>query len=204
MIAVLLAAAPLFGWQSAKDIDAQWPSCVTVNGRPIFSVMVFGVNAEGAVTSTAGLQGDAAWLEEAATTAKRLSMPEPIDGSYYGLFCTTDATSRVGYVFDQAALRSTKPPARIVPAIAAQNLVASPAPRYPPYAKSRFVQGAVKLDLVINTDGSVASALPLDGPRLLFHSAVEAVRQWKYRPFTVAGKPIAVETVVSVVYAVNR
>jgi TonB family protein len=204
MIALVLVAASFLAPQSAKDLDAQWPSCPTVKGRPTFSVMVFGVNADGAVTSTAGLQGDPAWLDEAAAEAKRLSMPEPISGSYYGLFCTTDATPRVGYVFDQAALRAQKAPARIVPTLAAQNLLQKPAPQYPAFAKSRFVQGAVKLDIIVNPDGSVASAIPIEGPRPLFHSAVESIRRWKYKPFTVEGKPIAVETVVTVVYAVNR
>jgi len=84
------------GEEPANDLGAQWPSCPTVQGKAVYGVMVFGVNQDGAVSSTAGLLGDPGWLDEAATEAKRVSMAQPLPESYFGLFCPRCESRRTG------------------------------------------------------------------------------------------------------------
>jgi len=72
-------------------------------------------------------------------------------------------------------------------------------PMYPDEAKTTKVQGSVVLQAIVGTDGSVQSLRIVDSPSdLLGQAAIEAVRQWKYRPYILNGNPIEVETKITV------
>jgi TonB family protein len=58
--------------------------------------------------------------------------------------------------------------------------------------------GPVRLSIVIGNDGSVIDARPAGGPEALVRPAVEAVKQWKYRPTLLNGFPVEVQTNVEV------
>ena len=76
-------------------------------------------------------------------------------------------------------------------------------PQYPDEAKKNHVEGTVVLRCVIGTDGTVLQVEYISGPPSLMHSAIDAVRQWKYKRTMLAGKPVEVETTVSVVYSMR-
>jgi protein TonB len=73
-------------------------------------------------------------------------------------------------------------------------------PKYPADAKSEKVSGEVKLEVTIDADGSVLAVKAVKDPDpRLTEAAIEAVKQWKYKPaLTKAGKPIQVLATVSV------
>ena len=73
-------------------------------------------------------------------------------------------------------------------------------PIYPELAKEQEVQGTVKLDVTIGTDGVVRSVIAESGPGLLVEAARSAVRRWRYTPTLLNGKPVESETTVSVVF----
>lgn len=73
-------------------------------------------------------------------------------------------------------------------------------PIYPEEAKFRHIQGTVELKAVINKAGDVADLEVIDGPIELVVSAVNAVRQWKFRPYVLNGEPVAVEGKIIVQY----
>ena len=81
-----------------------------------------------------------------------------------------------------------------------ENLISKVTPKYPPEAKVARIQGTVELDAVITKVGRVNSLKVISGPAALQQSAMDAVRQWRYKPFLLNGKPIEVETTVTVVY----
>ena len=70
-------------------------------------------------------------------------------------------------------------------------------PVYPPEAQKRGIEGTVKLHAVIGADGTIQSLEPRSGPEPLIQAAMTAVRQWKYRPTTLNGKPIETQEDVS-------
>jgi TonB family protein len=70
-------------------------------------------------------------------------------------------------------------------------------PQYPAEAN---VQGEVVLSLVINKTGDVESVKLISGHPLLAPAAIDAVKQWKYRPFKLNGEPVVVETTATVVF----
>jgi protein TonB len=71
-------------------------------------------------------------------------------------------------------------------------------PEYPALARSARIQGEVVLRAVISTDGSIENLHVVSGHPMLVASAINAVRQWRYRPYFLNGNPVEVETQVTV------
>jgi TonB family protein len=67
-------------------------------------------------------------------------------------------------------------------------------PTVPPIAKLAKVGGKVKLHIVISASGEVSSATFLSGPPLLLKAAIDAVKQWKFKPFLEGDAPVVVAT----------
>jgi protein TonB len=78
------------------------------------------------------------------------------------------------------------------------NLIYSPKPAYPPLAKQAHIQGVVRLNAVVSKEGTVENLDAASGHPLLVPAALEAVRQWVYRPTLLNGEPVEVVTVVDV------
>lgn len=82
----------------------------------------------------------------------------------------------------------------------AMNLVNKVTPSYPPLAKQSRIQGAVQMQAMIGKDGSILDLQVISGHPLLVPSALEAVRQWQYRPTLLNGEPVEVITQIDVNY----
>jgi TonB family protein len=80
------------------------------------------------------------------------------------------------------------------------NLLNKAVPVYPPAAKKARIQGKVVLEAVIGTDGTVESLRVISGPQELQQSALDAVRQWTYKPYLMNGEPVEVETTINIIY----
>jgi protein TonB len=78
------------------------------------------------------------------------------------------------------------------------QLISSKPPDYPLVAKQAHVQGVVVVSAIVGVDGKVKSASAVSGPPLLQKAAVDAVRQWIYKPTTLNGAPVESETRVEV------
>ncbi len=76
-------------------------------------------------------------------------------------------------------------------------------PVYPQQAKYARIQGSVVMSAVISKSGDVVDLEVLDGPIELAVSAVNAVRQWKYRPYVLNGEPVEVRTQITVNYVLS-
>ena len=88
--------------------------------------------------------------------------------------------------------------------IAPPRLISRVQPKYPSSARLARVQGAVILEAVIDARGEVTNLRVLKGlPLGLDAAAVEAVKQWKFAPATLSGKPVAVYFVVTVNFKVE-
>jgi len=75
------------------------------------------------------------------------------------------------------------------------------APKYPEEARQKAIQGTVVLNVLLRKDGSVLVQSVAAGDPLLSPAAIEAVRQWHYEPFLLNGRPVEVETRISVVFS---
>jgi TonB family protein len=87
---------------------------------------------------------------------------------------------------------------RVSGPVQANMLVTSPPPIYPPEAKRAGVQGSVQLSVVISREGKVTQVSYLSGEAAFADAAMEAVRQWVYKPTLLNGEPVEVTTQVEV------
>ena len=78
------------------------------------------------------------------------------------------------------------------------NLIYKPQPVYPGPARAMRVQGSVVLRAIISKSGTIENLEALSGHPLLIPAAIEAVKQWRYRPYVLNGEPVEVETRVTV------
>lgn len=78
------------------------------------------------------------------------------------------------------------------------DLVHRVQPVYPPLARQARIQGSVVLRAVIDREGKVTNLQLISGHPLLVQAAIEAVRQWRYRPYILNEQPVEVETQITV------
>lgn len=77
-------------------------------------------------------------------------------------------------------------------------------PVYPPLAKAAHIAGMVELEAVIAVSGRLSEIRVKSGHPLLVPAAVEAVRQWVYKPTYLNGDPVEVSTTIVVTFALNQ
>jgi TonB family protein len=77
-------------------------------------------------------------------------------------------------------------------------------PDYPDAALQQHIQGQVLLDVRIGVDGSVQGLRVASGPAQLAQAATDAVRQWRFRPRSDKGTPVAVQTTVTLSFRLPR
>src|SRR5579863_966644 len=78
------------------------------------------------------------------------------------------------------------------------DLVRKIVPTYPPLARTARIQGTVVLQAMISKLGTIEDLRLLSGHPLLAPVAIEAVRQWRYRPYILNNEPVEVETQITV------
>lgn len=74
----------------------------------------------------------------------------------------------------------------------------APSPTYPQMARIAHIQGDVVLQATISKSGTVENLHALSGHPILIQAALDAVRQWKYKPYVLNGEPVEVETTIKV------
>lgn len=90
---------------------------------------------------------------------------------------------------------------RVSSGVSAGNLIRQVKPQYPSIARTAHIQGNVVLEAEISKEGDVVNLHVISGPPLLQQAALEAVKQWKYRPYLLNGEPVTVETQVTVIFS---
>src|SRR6202521_2353844 len=71
-------------------------------------------------------------------------------------------------------------------------------PAYPPLARQARIQGSVLLQAEISKEGTIENLRLISGHPMLAPAAIEAVKQWKYKPYILNGEPVEVETQITV------
>jgi protein TonB len=76
-------------------------------------------------------------------------------------------------------------------------------PPYPPLARSARIQGTVLLQAEIAKDGTIQNLRLISGHPMLAPAAIEAVKQWRYKPYFLNGEPVEVETQITVNFTLS-
>lgn len=95
-------------------------------------------------------------------------------------------------------------PIRVGGGVMAGQIVSKVNPVYPVEAKEQGIQGSVVLHAIIDKDGTVKELAVVSGPPELQASAIDAVKQWVYKPFLLNGNPVEVNTTITVNYSLDN
>jgi protein TonB len=87
---------------------------------------------------------------------------------------------------------------RVSQGVSTGLLVKRVPPQYPAVALEARIQGQVVLQAEIDKNGDVESLTLISGHPLLAPAAIDAVKQWKYKPYLLNGEPMKIETWVLV------
>jgi len=74
----------------------------------------------------------------------------------------------------------------------------------PPEAGRARIEGTVVLRAVIGKDGSVQNVRVESGLPVLAQAAIDAVKQWRYKPYLLNGEPIEVDSQITINFALSR
>ena len=95
-------------------------------------------------------------------------------------------------------------PAKIGGQVVAANLINPVKPVYPPLAKMARQQGTVKFEAMISKEGTIEDLKLISGPPLLVQAAMDAVKQWRYKPTIINGEPTEVQTTIDVNFSLSN
>ena len=137
--------------------------------------------------------------------------PPPVDLGGIGVANGTGSRSVLNPVINSiASVNSVAPPkptathSPLLSHMMEGNLIYRIEPRYPPLAIQARIQGDVVLQAVISRSGTIENLRPMSGPPMLVRAAMDAVRQWRYRPYVLNEEAIEVETQVTVKFMLNN
>ena len=97
-----------------------------------------------------------------------------------------------------------KRPVKISEPVLQAQLISHLEPRYPPLALQTRHEGTVLLHAIINRGGRISALEVVSGSPLFVHAALDAVRQWRYRPTMLNGEPVEVDTSITIIFRLNR
>jgi protein TonB len=92
---------------------------------------------------------------------------------------------------------------RVSTGVATGLLVRKVNPTYPPLARQARIAGTVVLQAEISKNGDIQNLHLISGHPMLAPAAIEAVKQWKYKPYLLNGEPVEVETTVQVNFTLS-
>ncbi len=95
-------------------------------------------------------------------------------------------------------------PFRVSTTVEEGLLIRKTVPVYPAIAKAAGIGGTIRLAATISRNGTIENLRVTGGPAMLQQAALEAVKNWLYRPYLLDGQPVEVETTVDVIFTLSR
>jgi protein TonB len=206
------AASPappaVISWKPA----AGWPASRTTQARPIRLPPPQGStnpalqNAAEIETEKGGLSGQETSLAGAVTVVaeEETSTPQgsPDPPSVAESMPATEP-GNTGEALARLVSAPTKLPEAemsVSQGVSQTTLIHKVQPVYPAEARSQRLEGSVVLELTVGEDGSPQDLKVVSGPSVLARAATEAIRQWRYRPALLNGKPIVAQKQITVIF----
>jgi len=89
-------------------------------------------------------------------------------------------------------------------AVAEGSLLHRVEPDYPEEARQQHIQGPVVLEVRTHLDGTIEEVKLISGERLLAEAAIDAVKQWQFRPRMLHGQPVEMHTTITLNFSLPR
>jgi len=174
----------------------------TVSKKPAVSATSFDPPAQPGVVKT--IDGSTVFVD---THTPRPAPPKPATVDNVDL-TAPDAVSADSHSNDQAISGLMSMPGvvpqpgphtlRVSQGVSQGLLINKVAPVYPPQAMKAQKQGSVQLLATISKDGDISTVKLLNGDDVLARAAIDAVKQWKYKPYLLDGQPMEIQTQITV------
>jgi protein TonB len=190
VIAAAIALGAALGWRATRAIK---PAAAT---RPIESPAAASANSapEQEIPS-----GNPPLAEDVgAASPQKTSSLANREASNGSLVVTQNG--KVIYRMDPTGRPAAASPAQAAATASSSSsrLIHRVEPQYPLEAKAKRIQGSVVLDVQVQGEGAVGNIDVIQGDPLLSEAAVQAVRQWKYQPYFVDGRPVESQTRITI------
>lgn len=122
-----------------------------------------------------------------------------LGGVIGGIISSTSTLSSVPRLAIPAAPKRI----RISQGVTRGSLIQKIEPGYPSIARGARIQGQVVLAAIISKTGEIQNLVLVSGHPMLVPAAIEAVKQWRYRPFLLNGEPVEVETTITLTFQLS-
>lgn len=170
-----------------------------ISGRVVTKLVI---DKQGAVASASAGEGDATLMEYALRAVKEWKF-RPYTVNSRPVEVETIAT--IDFSTEEPYVRASQPRIgpfrlRVSQGVAKEHLIRKVDPHYPEEAKAQRIQGDVMLGFAIDRTGHVANLHLVQGDALLAEAAMDAVKQWIYKPYTLNGEPVEVETTAKITF----
>jgi protein TonB len=133
--------------------------------------------------------------------------PPPVEVPATGLapISMDDGTVVPGMVFPNGSKPKIAPVSTTLSAgVATGMLIHRVEPTYPQFAKDNHLGGTVVLRAKITKTGNIEDLHVVSGPKVFYQAAMEAVKNWKYKPYMLNNQPVEVETTVSLIFSLGQ
>ena len=140
---------------------------------------------------------------------ENIAPPSPFANGNGVLWGTgSGAGHNVTELLPRAGVTVVRPPAPVHPVTVSTGvmqgfLLKRVQPVYPALAQAARIEGTVVLDATITREGNIENLHVISGHPMLVGAALEAVRQWRYRPYLLNGRPLEVETQILVKFTIT-
>jgi protein TonB len=126
------------------------------------------------------------------------SAPPPAPGSLGVSNANDQALSGIMSTTGASLPRQATQTVKVSQGVSQGLLIKSVQPVYPQTARQMRIQGAVQLLANIGKDGSITAVKSLSGDSVLSRAAIDAVKQWKYKPYYLDDQPVEIQTQITV------
>ena len=124
-----------------------------------------------------------------------------IGGVIGGIISSTSSVTAVPKLAPKAVAPVQR--VRVSQGIVKGLLIRQIEPTYPTVAREARIHGEVVLTAIIDKDGNIENLQLVSGHPMLAPSAIDAVKQWRYRPYLLDGQPVEVETTITVTFQLS-
>jgi periplasmic protein TonB len=207
----VLLMLPLFYHEALPGLHLMRPNLISPPPPPPAPVSALSQRAALSNFTTMGMLIAPSSIPPTIETITESTPPLPVDLEGLGVQGATGTRGALNSVMNSIgnSLNSVVPPSppsvhpRRKSVMMEGNLLHRVQPEYPALARSARIQGQVLLRAVISRDGTIENLQVLAGHPMLVRAAIDAVRQWRYRPYILNGEPIKVETQVTVNFVLS-
>ncbi len=105
---------------------------------------------------------------------------------------------------DEIKRNTEKHPLKLSASVVEAQLISRIEPHYPPLGLQMRLEGTVVLHAIISRDGHINALEVASGSPFFVQAAIDAVRQWRYRPTLLNGEPVEVETSITVIFRLHE